>query len=190
MNGRIVHEWHFVHWMGGKHRQKQSLILMAYVTVEQFKLDWFKIIAHLNMTILIFSVIADLFFFLPSNKGTIFDKCTEHFSFVLSRWTAAFTHLNIKQLPSIKVWDSIWEQIVLLNQIFLLNWLIGSKKPFWIISLIRLIQFLNSQHVPIPNSSHIDAWSALLAVAFWCSRYPFSVIFQYAGSSVVFSCLS
>ncbi len=156
MNGRIVHEWHFVHWMGGKHRQKQSLILMAYVTVEQFKLDWFKIIAHLNMTILIFSVIADLFFFLPSNKGTIFDKCTEHFSFMLSRWTAAFTYLNIKQLPSIKVWDSIWEQIVF--------WIRSFYWIGWLVQKAILDHFINQTNsvLEFPTCSHSQLFT------YWC----------------------
>ncbi len=40
------------------------------------------------------------------------------------------------------------------------------------------------QRVLTPNSSHIEAWSGPLGVAFWRSRYPFSIFFLLAGSSV------
>lgn len=74
---------------GKKHWQTQSLILITYVTVEQLKLDRFKIIVHSKtIIVIIFSVISDMVFFFPWNKGTNFDECTGRFSCVIkANWS-------------------------------------------------------------------------------------------------------
>lgn len=84
---------------GKKHRQTQSLILITYVTVEQLKLDRFKIIVHLEIIIVIISQSFQTWFsFFSGTKGQILMNVLAPFP-VLLRLTGAFRLLKEPKVP-------------------------------------------------------------------------------------------
>lgn len=76
-----------------KHRQTQSLILITCVTVEQLKLDWFKIIV-----VIISQSFQTWFSFFSRTKGQILMNVLATFP-VLLRLTGAFRLLKESKVP-------------------------------------------------------------------------------------------
>ncbi len=50
--------------------------------------------------------------------------------------------------------------------------------------LLLFMDFAFHFFILTPNSSHIDASLGLFGITFWCTEYPFSIIFRRAVSSI------